>query len=79
MSVTMLSPNTLMEEANLHASLHHEEGSHDFYMEVIHYCYRRVDHEAALQVCRLMVVLYQLPVTDEQIDLIADYVRSRED
>lgn len=76
MSVTMLSPNQLMEEGTLHASLHHPVGSHDYHMELIHYFVLRVDHDAAEQICRLMVVLYKLPVTDEQISLIVDHVRT---
>lgn len=78
MSVTMLSPNTLMAEGTLHASLHHPVGSFDYHMELINYFVLRVDHDCAEQICRLMVVLYQLPVTDEQISLIIDHVRKEE-
>lgn len=78
MSAALLSPNVLMEEASLHASCWHPEGSYEYLMEVIHYFLLRIDHEVAPQIARLMVVLYGLDVTDEQIDLIWDHVCSKE-
>jgi len=72
----LLAPNTIMEEAALHASLYHPVGSDEYYLEAVGYMAVRIDHEVAPQAIRLMVVLFHLPVTDEQIDRICDYVHS---
>jgi hypothetical protein len=74
MSVTMLSPDQLMAEGTLHSSLHYPVGTEDFYLELICYFCYRIDADLAEQICRLMVVLYQLPILDEQISLIANAV-----
>jgi hypothetical protein len=76
-NVELVSPDHIMGEAKMHMLRGQEPSSWDDWAKVMNFIAYNVAPECDLQACRLMAIIYEMPLTYDEVKAIVLFQRAK--